>query len=45
MDSRLRADLEEDRLRLVLEYLETENPQDQPLLALIELLLGVPEEG
>lgn len=31
-------------MRLVLEYLAKDDPGDQPLLALIELLLGMEEK-
>lgn len=41
MDSQLRTELEEDRSRLILAYLESENGEDQDLLAVIELLLGM----
>lgn len=43
MDALLRAELEEDRIRLLDAYLESEDPQDRQLIELIELLLEVPE--
>jgi hypothetical protein len=44
VDSLLRSELEEDHCRIILRYLETEDPADLQLLGIIELLLEVPEE-